>query len=72
MKRQLYPSDSFNFPPLHWRNPAKGFTVPQAFTRIPYVYNAQKRQGDMVDGKDDVIKQHQIASRISAQWIFAD
>ena len=26
----------------------------------------------MVDGKDDVIKQRQIASRISAQWIVAE
>ena len=41
MKKQLYPSDSFNFLPLHWRNPAKGLTVMQAFTCISYVYNAQ-------------------------------
>ena len=26
----------------------------------------------MVDGKDDIIKQRQIASRISAQWIVAE
>ena len=45
----------------------------QTLTCIPYVYNAQKRrytvsrQGVMVDGKDDVIKRRQIASRISAQ-----
>ena len=25
MKKQLYPSDSSNFLPLHWRNPAKCF-----------------------------------------------
>ena len=29
-------------------------------------------QGDMVDGKDDVIKQCQIVSHISAQWIVAE
>ena len=23
MKKQLYPSDSYNFPPLHWRNDSK-------------------------------------------------
>ena len=43
MKKQLYLSDSPNFPPLHWRNPAK-VTVTQAFTCISYVYNAQKRR----------------------------
>ena len=34
MKKQLYPSDSYNFPPFneHWRNPAKGLTVTQAST----------------------------------------
>ena len=38
----------------------------QAFTFIPYVYNAQKRrQGDMVSGKDDVIKGRQTMLRIS-------
>ena len=56
MKKQLYPLDSSNFPPLHWRNPANGLTVMQAFACISYFYNAQKRldtvyrQGDMVDG----------------------
>ena len=34
MKKQFYPSDSSNFPSLHWRNPAKGLTVTQAFTYI--------------------------------------
>ena len=78
MKKQLYPSDSSNFPPLHRRNPATGLTVTQAFTCISYVNNAQERryivqhQGDMVYGKDDVIKRRQIASRISAQWIVAE
>ena len=78
MKNQLYPSDSSNFPPLHWRNPAKGLTVTQAFTYTSYVYNAQKRrysvlrQGDMIDGKDDVMKWCQIVSSISAQWIVAE
>ena len=38
MKRQLQSSDSSNFPPLHWRNPAKGLTVTQVFTCICYVY----------------------------------
>ena len=42
MKKQLYPSDSFNFLPLYWRNPAKGLTVTQVFTGISYVYNTQK------------------------------
>ena len=46
MKKQLCPSDSFNFPPLQWRNPAKGLTVTQAFSLafacISYVNNAQK------------------------------
>ena len=42
MKKQLYLSDTFKFPPLHWRCPAKGLTVVQAFTCISYVYNAQK------------------------------
>ena len=37
MKKKLYPSDSSNFPPLHWRNPAKSLTVTQAFTYISYV-----------------------------------
>ena len=66
MKKQLYPSDSSNFAPLHWRNPAKGLTVTQTFTCISYVYNMLKwpytvwRQGDVVDGKDDVIKRCQI------------
>ena len=36
MKKQLHPSNSFNFPPLHWRNPAKKLTVTQAFTCISY------------------------------------
>ena len=44
LKKQLYPSDYFNFPPLHWRNPAKGLTVKQAFICISYVYNAQKHR----------------------------
>ena len=44
MKNQLYPSDSSNFPPLHWRNAAKGLTVTQAFTYTAYVYNAQKQR----------------------------
>ena len=39
MKKQLYPSNSSNFRPLHWRNPAKSLTVTQAFTCISYVYN---------------------------------
>ena len=78
MKKHLYPFDSSNSPPLHWRSLAKGLTVMQTLTCIPYVYNAQKRrytvsrQGVMVDGKDDVIKRRQIASRISAQWIVAE
>ena len=48
------------------------------YSCISYVHNTQKqhytvqRQGDMVDGKDDVIKRHQTASRISAQWIVAE
>ena len=34
---------------------------------ISYIYSAQKRrQGDMVDGKDDVIKRRKIVSRIFA------
>ena len=44
MKKQLYPSDYSKFPPLHWRNPAKGLTVTPAFTCLSYVYNAQKRR----------------------------
>ena len=53
-------------------------TVPQLFTCISYVYNAEKRrctvypQEDMVDGKDYVIIRHQIAPRISAQWIVVE
>ena len=43
MKKQLYPSESSNFPPLHWRNPAKGLAVTQAFTLISNIYNAQQR-----------------------------
>ena len=54
--------------------------VTQAFTCISYVYTKRAqtrpytvyRQGGMVDGKDDVIKWRQIASRISAQWIVAE
>ena len=42
MKKQLYPSDYFIFPPLHWRNHANVLIVTQAFTCIAYVYNAQK------------------------------
>ena len=63
---------------MHWRNPAKCLTVTQAFTCISYVYNAQKRrytvlsQGDMVDGKDDVVKRRQRALRMSAQWIIVE
>ena len=78
MKKQLYPSNTSNFPPLHWRNSAKSLTVMHAFTYISYVYYMQKRcytvyrQGDMVDGKVDVIKWCQIAPHISAQWVFAD
>ena len=34
MKKQLYPSDSSNFPSLHWKNPAKGL---QAFTWIMFL-----------------------------------
>ena len=34
MKKQLYNSESSNFPPLHLRNPAKAFTAMQAFTCI--------------------------------------
>ena len=41
MKKRLYPSDSFNCPPLHWRNPAEVLTVTQAFTWNFDVYNAQ-------------------------------
>ena len=29
-------------------------------------------QGDMVDGKDDVIKRHQTASHIFPHWIVAE
>ena len=36
-KKQLYPSDSCSFPPLHWRNPAKDLTEMQASTCISYV-----------------------------------
>ena len=75
MIKQLYPSDSSNFPPLHWRNPAEDLTVTQAFTYISYVYNARKRsytvyrQGNVVD---DVKKWRQIASCYSAQWTVAE
>ena len=59
MKKQLYPSDSSNFPPLHWRNPANGLTVTQAVTFISYVYTTLHRLTSMVDGKDDDIKRRQ-------------
>ena len=68
LKKQLYRSDSSNIPPLNWRNPVKDLTVMQAFTCFSNVYNVQKRrytvyhQGDLVDGKDDIIKWHQIVT----------
>ena len=44
MKKDFNPSDYSNFPPLHWRNPAKCLTETQAFTDISYVYNVQNRR----------------------------
>ena len=45
LKKQLSnPLDSSNLPPLHWRNPAKGLTVTQAFICISYIYSAQNRR----------------------------
>ena len=75
MKKQLYPSNSCNFLPLHWRNPAKCLTVTQAYTGIVYVYNVQKRLYTVFRqgvGKDNVIKRRLIVSRIFAQWIVAE
>ena len=53
------------------------FDCNAAFTCISYAYNVQKqcytvqRQGNMVNGKDDIIKRHLLASHIPAQWIVA-
>ena len=44
MKKHLHPSDSSNFPPLHWRIPQIFLTVIQIYTFISYVIIAQKRR----------------------------
>ena len=44
VKKQLYPSDSYNFPPLHWKNPAKGLTVTQASIFISHVFHVSMRK----------------------------
>ena len=56
MKKQLYPSDSSNFPLLHWKKPTKTWSVTQAFTFIAYVYNAQK------------MTLHRLTSRRHSRW----
>ena len=38
MKKQLYPSDSSKFPPMHWITLQIFVTVTQTFTGISYVY----------------------------------
>ena len=72
MKKQLYSSDSYNFPPIHWRNPAKGLNVTQASTCNSYIFNEQKWLYIEDDGNDGFIKQRQLAPRHSAQWIIAE
>ena len=65
-KKQLYPWDSSNFPPLQWRIPQIFLTVTQTMTCISYIYCAQKRSQENMDyGKDEVIKWRQLASRNS-------
>ena len=44
MKTDLKSSVSSNFPPLHWKNPAKRRTVSQTFT---YVLTSFNRQNDV-------------------------
>ena len=43
MKKQLYPSDFYNFPSLQWRNPVKGLSVTQASTCTSYVFHVRKK-----------------------------
>ena len=72
MKKQLYDLISFGFYQT-FRHCTE--EIPQAFTYISFVYNAPKRrytvlrQGDMVDGKDRVIKRRRTTSCIFAKWI---
>ena len=75
MKKQLYPSDSYNFPPLQWKNPAKGLTVTQASTCISYVFHVSMRKNDVTPsnikdgGKDDITKRRQLISVVQFRQV---
>ena len=80
MKKRLYPSGSTKVLLLCWRILQIFLTVTQTFTCFSYIYYAQKQclycllkyQGNMDDGKDDVLKWQQLASHNSAQWFVTE
>ena len=71
MKKQLNPSEPFfKLSAIALKKSRQGLTTRRRLHVISYVYNALHRltsRRHMVDGKDDVIKRREIASRISAQ-----